>query len=165
MRTSIGISVDAAPEVVFRIAGEVRRWPELLPHYRRVTVHGERAGRLVAQMVAVRPLGRFGIPVTWRAEQWAETDDPADLRLRFRHVRGVTRGMDVTWHITPGAGGAATADVSIEHVFRRPLPLLPDWVLPAFVDRFFTRPIAGRTLATFKALAESAARGAGEGSD
>jgi len=27
--------------------------------------------------------------------------------------------------------------------------------LPAFVDRFFTRPIARRTLATFKALAEA----------
>jgi hypothetical protein len=28
----------------------------------------------------------------------------------------------------------------------------------AFVDRLFTRPIAGRTLGTFKALAEALAR-------
>jgi ribosome-associated toxin RatA of RatAB toxin-antitoxin module len=165
MRSAIGVHVDAPPEVVFRLAAQVRRWPELLPHYRRVTVHAERAGRLVAQMVAVRRFGRFAMPVTWRAEQWAEGDDAGDLRLRFRHVRGVTRGMDVTWHIRPGARGEATAYVSIEHVFRRPLPLLPDALLPAFIDRFFTRPIAGRTLDTFKALAErEARRTVGEGS-
>ena len=40
--------------------------------------------------------------------------------------------------------------VVIEHDFR---PRLPGFA--GFVDRFFTRPIAGRTLATFKALAEA----------
>ena len=36
-------------------------------------------------------------------------------------------------------------------------PAVP--VFAVFVDRFFTRPIAGRTLATFKALAEAVAEG------
>jgi hypothetical protein len=58
----------------------------------------------------------------------------------------------VTWHIRPVADGA---DVVIEHTFRRRLPLLGDRLLPWFVDRFFTRPIAGRTLRRFKALAEA----------
>jgi hypothetical protein len=40
--------------------------------------------------------------------------------------------------------------VTIEHDFA---PRLPGFA--TFVDRFFTRPIAGRTLATFKALAEA----------
>ena len=55
--------------------------------------------------------------------------------------------MDVTWRIEPTAAGC---HVSIEHDFRPRLP-----VFAALVDRWFTRPIAGRTLATFKALAEA----------
>ena len=154
MRTSIAIDVAAPPRRVFELAADVSRWPELLPHYRRVTVHGRRDGRTLAQMVATRPLpAGLGIPVTWRAEQWTEADDQDDLRLRFRHVRGVTRGMDVVWHIRPTEHGAR---VTIEHAFRRRLPLLGDEVLPAIVDRLFTRPIAGRTLRTFRSLAESA---------
>jgi aromatase len=155
MHTTIGIRVDAPPRVVFDLARDVRRWPDLLPHYRRVTVHAERDDRVLAQMVAVRPLPRLplavGLPVTWRAEQWAESDDPGDLRLRFRHVRGVTRGMEVTWHIRPEDGGC---EVTIEHRFRRRLPLVGDRLLPWLVDRLFTRPIAGRTLRTFKGHAE-----------
>jgi hypothetical protein len=42
--------------------------------------------------------------------------------------------------------------VTIEHAFS---PRMPGFA--RFVDRFFTRPIAGRTLATFKALAEAVA--------
>ena len=61
--------------------------------------------------------------------------------------------MDVTWRIEPLAGhGAGTTRVTIEHDFR---PRIPGFA--AFVDRAFTRPIAGRTLATFKALAEAIA--------
>jgi ribosome-associated toxin RatA of RatAB toxin-antitoxin module len=153
MRTEIGIDVAAPPERILALCGDVAAWPRLLPHYRAVRVHARKDGRLVAQMVAVRPIGPLGIPVTWRAEQWAESSDPGDLRLRFRHVRGVTRGMDVTWHIRPTATGSR---VTIEHEFRRPLPLLGDGLLPALVDRLFTRPIAGRTLARFKQLAEAA---------
>jgi len=57
--------------------------------------------------------------------------------------------MDVTWHIEPTAAGC---DVRIEHDFA---PRLPG--LGRIVDRWFTRPIAGRTLAAFKAIAEAVA--------
>jgi hypothetical protein len=57
--------------------------------------------------------------------------------------------MDVTWRIEPTGSGV---NVSIDHDFR------PRFALFApFVDRFFTRPIAGRTLATFEAIAEALA--------
>ena len=152
MHSAIGIRIEAPPERVIALAGDISRWPELLPHYRRVTVHGHREGRVVAQMAAVRAFGPLPFPVTWRTEQWADTSDPADLRLRFFHVRGVTKSMDVTWHIRARDGGS---DVTIEHTFQRGIPLIGRRLLPAFVDRFFTRPIAGRTLATFKQLAEA----------
>ncbi len=151
MRTSIGIRIAAAPERVFALARDVSRWPELLPHYRRAVVHARRGNHVLVQMVALRPIGPVALPVTWRSEQWEEPDEPRDLRLRFRHVRGMTRGMDVTWHIVPDGDGSR---VRIEHEFRRRLPLLGDEFLPLVVDRFFTRAIAARTLRTFKALAE-----------
>jgi hypothetical protein len=60
--------------------------------------------------------------------------------------------MDVTWHIVtrPASGGCR---ITISHEFS---PRVPGFA--AFVDRLFTRPIAGRTLGTFKALAEALAR-------
>jgi ribosome-associated toxin RatA of RatAB toxin-antitoxin module len=157
MHTTIGIAVEAPARRVFDLARDLERWPRMLPHYRSVTVRSRQGERIEARMVAVRRFGPLPFPVTWRAEQWADASDPDDLRLEFRHVWGVTRGMRVTWHIRPSASGC---DVTIEHEFSRGIPLVGKRLLPAFVDRVFTRPIAGRTLATFKRLAES---GAGPG--
>lgn len=149
----------APPEVVFALARDVSRWAERLPHYRRSVVLARRTDRVLAQFVAVRLVAvrRFGplpIPVTWRAVCWSDGTDAADLRLHFAHVRGVTRGMRVTWHIRPLHGDAARSEVTIEHDFSRPLPLLGPETLPRLVDRFFTVPIATRTLRQFRELAE-----------
>jgi hypothetical protein len=100
-------------------------------------------------MVARRPLIDrlgLGLPVAWRARAWSEPDT---MRLRFTHRGGATAGMEVTWRIEPTAGGCR---VSIEHDFR---PRFGPWA--TIVDRAFTRPIATRTLASFKALAEALA--------
>ena len=150
MHSEIAIRIAAPPDLVFALARDVERWADLLPHYTRsVAVHRRSDGSLVADFVAHRPLIRFlglGLPVTWRSRTWSE---PATRRLRFAHVAGATRGMDVTWRIE-GEPHANNSTVTIEHEFA---PRLPGFA--AFVDRFFTRPIAGRTLATFKALAEA----------
>ena len=151
MHTTIGIDVAAPPERVFALASDVPRWHEMLPHYRKVTVKSLDGGRIVAGMSAWRP-GRLRVPVSWRAEHWADATDPTDLRLHFHHVGGATRGMVVAWHIRRSAAGST---VTIEHDFSRPLPLLGPSFFPRLVDRLFVRPIAGRTLATFKALAEA----------
>ena len=154
MHRDIGIDVEAPTATVFALARDVERWSTLLPHYARSTAVERRPdGSLVVDFVARRPfvpvLG-LGLPVTWRARTWSESD-PIAPRLRFVHVAGATKGMDVTWRIEPlpDRGGAATR-VTIEHVFSPPLP-----GFEAFVDRWFTRPIASRTLATFAALAEA----------
>lgn len=154
MRSVIGIDIAAPPDLVYRLARDVTRWDRLLPHYTRSAVVREQPdGRLVCDFVARRPfipvLG-LGIPVTWRSRTWHE---PATRRLRFVHVAGATRDMDVTWTIEPVAGGTR---VEITHDFQPRLPLLA-----TIVDRLFTAPIAGRTLATFRALAEAVAADAG----
>jgi ribosome-associated toxin RatA of RatAB toxin-antitoxin module len=154
VRTTIGIDVAAPPELVYRLARDVTRWSALLPHYTRSTVVRVEGGVLVCDFVARRPflpLLGLGIPVAWRSRTWHE---PATRRLRFQHVAGATNGMDVTWTIEPGAGGTR---VEIAHEFR---PRVPGFA--PFVDTLFTRPIASRTLATFKALAETLSPDASE---
>jgi ribosome-associated toxin RatA of RatAB toxin-antitoxin module len=148
MRSSIDIEIGAPADVVFRLAHRVDRWERLLPHYARSRIEASRAdGSALVSFAAVRavvPLIGLGLPVAWRARTWNE---PEVLRLRFAHVAGPTRGMDVTWRIEPTTAGCR---VTIEHDFR---PRLPGFA--ALVDRWFTRPIARRTLATFRALAEA----------
>ena len=118
---------------------------------------GWRSRRAVRRAPFARAAVGLELPVAWRARTWAE---PERRQLRFVHVGGATGGMDVTWHIEPASHGS---QVTIDHAFERALPLpflgplLGAGLWPAFIDRFFTRPIAGRTLATFKALAEAVA--------
>ena len=153
MRSTIAIDVAAPPDLVFRLARDVARWDQLLPHYARSrTVEKRPDGSLVVDFVARRPLIGvlgLGLPVTWRSRTWNE---PSTRRLRFVHVAGATRGMDVTWRIEPDGPDARRSRVDIEHEFR---PRVPGWAW--LIDRLFTRPIAGRTLATFAALAEALA--------
>lgn len=161
MDSTVEIEIAAPPELVFALARTIERWPRLLPHYLAVSrLAGGSDDAPVLRMIAVRPLfglTGFGLPVVWRARTWAE---PETRRLRFEHLGGVTAGMAVTWQIDATPSGC---HVAIEHVFRRRLPipvlaeLLGDELLPGFVDRCFTGPIARRTLATFKSLAEAIA--------
>jgi ribosome-associated toxin RatA of RatAB toxin-antitoxin module len=150
MHSEIAIDIAAPADLVFALAHDVERWSALLPHYVRSRADDHDAsGRPFVEFVARRPLVPvlgLGLPVVWWSRTWNE---PATRRLRFEHVAGATRGMDVTWRIEPTGDGAACR-VTIEHEFAPPIP-----GFAAFVDRFFTRPIAGRTLATFKALAEA----------
>jgi ribosome-associated toxin RatA of RatAB toxin-antitoxin module len=149
MRTTIGIDAQAPADLVFELARDPLRWPALLPHYVRARALSRTDSRQICQFVARRPLVDvlgFGLPVAWVSRTWAE---PETLRLRFQHLAGATRGMDVTWHIEPTPTGCR---ITIEHDFR---PRIGAWAL--VVDRAFTRPIAGRTLRTFKALAEAVA--------
>ena len=150
MRSTLSIDVEAPARLVFDLARDVQRWPALLPHYRDVRVEERDSdGAVTARMVAVRPivpLLGYGIPVAWRSRTWGEE---ATLQLRFVHRGGATNGMDVTWRIEETATGCR---VSIDHDFD---PRVPGW--SALVHRLFVKPIATRTLASFKAIAEAIA--------
>jgi ribosome-associated toxin RatA of RatAB toxin-antitoxin module len=150
VRSTVGIDVAAAPDLVFRLAADVTRWPDLLPHYVRADVlsppdagSARRLVRFVARRPLVPVLG-LGVPVAWRSLTWAE---PETRRLRFVHRGGATNGMDVTWHIEPAGAGTR---VEIDHVFT---PRVPGWAW--LVDTFVTRAVAGRTLASFRSIAEA----------
>jgi ribosome-associated toxin RatA of RatAB toxin-antitoxin module len=150
LRSTIVVEMAAPAALVFQLAHRVERWELLLPHYARSRIVDRQPdGSVHVWFVARRPLlGLIGLgmPVAWRARTWSEPDA---MRLRFVHVAGPTKGMDVTWRIEPIPTGCR---VSIDHDFR---PDVPGFA--ALVDRWFTRPIAGRTLTTFRALAEALA--------
>ncbi len=146
------IHIRADPAVVFKLAAEIEQWPLFLPHYRYVRVlrRGPARGFKIAVMGARRDV----IPVTWTTTQELFPDE-SPLRIRFRHIRGVTRGMDVAWLLTPDPAGV---HVEIRHAFDPPWPLVPDWLVARIVGEFFVGGIAGRTLGCVKATAEAGMR-------
>jgi len=143
-------SVDmAAPAAtIYALAQDVASWPRFLPHYRYVRVLQETPDERIAVMGA----RRSWIPVRWTAR---ERLHPAIPRIEFIHLSGWTVGMEVAWTFAPTPGGTR---VTIEHdlrTLRRPVSRTR--LARAIIARFFIRPIATRTLARMKALAEQLA--------
>jgi len=62
MRTVDRATIHAPPDRIFQIAADVERWPQILPHYRRVRFVERRNGGGLVEMAAVRPFGplRYG---------------------------------------------------------------------------------------------------------
>lgn len=139
--------MTAPPERVFRLAAEVERWPERLPHYRYVRrlpgAPGERRFAMGAR--------RGAIPVSWKAVQ---RPIPERNEIEFEHVGGLTRGMQVRWRIVEHDGAV---DVSIEHDLRLRWPIVGELVARKIIGPHFVEAIAGRTLRTIKRLAEAGA--------
>src|ERR1051325_6295648 len=94
MRTIDRIRVHAPYPRVFAAASAVARWPSILPHYRWVRLLD---GGLV-EMAAWRPFasGLIKYPTWWVSEM--TVDRPAG-EIRYTHVRGITRGMQVVWKL------------------------------------------------------------------
>ena len=143
MRTVDARRIAAPPLRVFQAASDVERWPEILPHYRYVRVLERRPGLQIVEMSANRPFGPLDWPTWWTSEMRV---DPARLEVRYRHIRGITRGMDVVWSVV--AEGEGT-HVSIVHEWEGPDgPLLrwpaANWVIgPVFVHGIASRTLAG----------------------
>jgi ribosome-associated toxin RatA of RatAB toxin-antitoxin module len=143
--------IAAPPERVFGYAARVERWPAILPHYRWVRLHDPRPdGARLVEMSAYRPFGLFNWPTWWESEMWV--DEPR-REVRYRHVRGVTRGMDVLWTIEPhDAGTRAT----IVHEWRGPRwPLIGPWAADFVIGPVFVSGIASRTLLGIARAAEA----------
>lgn len=143
MRTVDTLRMRAPPERVFQAAADVERWPRLLTHYRWVTMLERRTDGGVVEMAAWRPFGLLRYPTWWVSEMWV---DPVRAEVRYRHIRGVTKGMDVTWRIVEQ--GEET-EVSIVHDWAGPAwPLMgraaAEWVIgPVFIHGIASRTLAG----------------------
>lgn len=154
MRTVDERIMHAPARLCFDVAADVERWPEILPHYRHVRFLDRRGfGRGRVEMAAWREFGpgpslaRW--PTWWVSEMRAEPDEPA---VYYRHVDGITRGMDVRWEFIPR--GQET-HVRIVHEWSGPgWPVIGRLAAAAVIGPAFVSAIARRTLAGIATEAE-----------
>jgi ribosome-associated toxin RatA of RatAB toxin-antitoxin module len=155
MTTVDELVVRAPLQVIFDLAADVERWPEHLSHYRYVRFHERRPdGGGTVEMSANRPFGSANWPTRWTSlmsitRPGSSTSMPA---IRFRHIRGVTKGMDVEWSFQKRAYDVL---VRIVHVWNGPSwPLIGPWAARGVIGPVFVHGIASRTLAGLARAAE-----------
>lgn len=174
MRTVDERVVRGSPARIFELARDVEQWPAHLPHYRWVRFRERRSdGGGIVEMAANRPFGPVNWPTWWLSEMQvvdrrgslappSSRFSPLSLgAIRFRHIGGVTRGMEVEWSFTPEEGALApnqaheATRVRIVHLWDG-----PDWqvvggaVAVHVIGPVFVHGIASRTLAGLAAIAE-----------
>lgn len=143
MHTIDRIRIKAPMEPVFRAATEVERWPAILSHYRWVRMLERRGDDALVEMAAWRPFGRLKYPTWWVSEMWV---DRAAAAVHYRHIGGITTGMDVVWQLEPSGD---FTQVTIVHQWSGPRwPLIgsaaANWVIgPVFIHGIASRTLAG----------------------
>jgi ribosome-associated toxin RatA of RatAB toxin-antitoxin module len=152
--------VRAPAATIFALAKDVEHWPSHLPHYRYVRFRSRRSdGGGVVEMSAYRPFPvlrphrKNGIhlnwPTWWLSEMAVSEDRPA---IRFRHIGGITKGMEVEWTFEPTPDGT---HVRIVHMWTGPrIPKIGMWAAVYVIGPLFVHGIASRTLAGLASVAE-----------
>jgi ribosome-associated toxin RatA of RatAB toxin-antitoxin module len=143
MRTVDLLQTTAAPEAIFALAADVEQWPRHLRHYRyvRFLEKSDRGG--IVAMSANRPFGPLNWPTWWTSEMRI---DQTALTVHYKHIRGVTTGMNVEWKVERTTGGAL---VTLLHEWEGPRwgPLrrpAAEWVIgPVFVHGIASRTLQG----------------------
>jgi len=145
--------VRAPVRTIFDLVRNVEHWPAHLDHYRFVRFRSRNNdGGGIVEMSANRPFGPLKWPTWWTSQMSVDEQLP---NVRFRHIAGVTTGMDVEWAFMPHSEGT---HVRLFHVWEG-----PDWPVvrvPAAVGLIgpvFVHGIAARTIAGLKAVAEKRA--------
>jgi hypothetical protein len=159
MRTVDERLVHAPVATIFSIAADVLQWPLHLSHYRFVRFLDQRRdGGGTVEMSANRPFGALNWPTFWTSLMSVTPPGlAAPPSIRFRHVRGVTSGMDVEWTFEAAPGGTI---VRIVHVWNGPRwPLIGDVAARGVIGPVFVHGIAQRTLAGLARAAEELTAG------
>ncbi|HET6761357.1 MAG TPA: SRPBCC family protein [Gemmatimonadaceae bacterium] len=151
--------VRAPIKSLFELVSKVETWPSHLRHYRYVRFRDRLAdGGGLVEMSAYRPFQlartlRINWPAWWLSEMAVDHERPA---IRFRHIGGITKGMDVEWTFDSAPGGT---HVRIVHVWDGPrIPIVGTWAAVFVIGPVFVHGIASRTLAGLAAVAEREAR-------
>jgi ribosome-associated toxin RatA of RatAB toxin-antitoxin module len=150
MRTVDHTRIHAPLSQVFSAAADVERWPELLSHYRWVRMLERRKDGGLVEMAAWRPFGLLSYPTWWVSEMTVDRNTPA---VYYKHVRGITTGMDVEWRFI---GMDSGTKVSIIHEWAGPdWPVIGAAAAEVIIGPVFIHGIASRTLAGIKRHVEA----------
>ena len=154
---------------VYQLAADIQDWPAFLPHYRYMRVLEQSDTHKVADFGAVRWFGLFEVitndsntgkeslhyrigfpfPCRWRAR---EELFPADKRITFKHLKGITRGMWVEWRLEDCGDHVR---VTIDHELTYPIPIVGPLFAQYVVGNIFVHSVAGKTLNCIKAKVEA----------
>lgn len=152
MRTVDEGDVRAPMRVMVDIAADVERWPEHLPHYRYVRFRARQGGGGIVEMSANRPFGPFNWPTWWVSLMEVQHRQDGTPAIRFRHVEGITTGMEVEWSFAPVTAGT---HVTVLHLWNGPSwPVVGRIAARAVIGPVFVHGIASRTLAGLALAAE-----------
>ena len=144
-------STTAPVARIFELARAVELWPAHLAHYRFVRFReGDSENGGTVEMSANRPFElrrgsrlRLDWPTWWLSLMQVDGAKPA---IRFRHIGGITKGMEVEWTFTPHPSGTL---VRIVHVWKGPgigavgVALAKYLIGPLFVHGIACRTLAG----------------------
>ena len=150
--------VRAPVRTMFAIVRDVEHWPAYLPHYRFVRFRESAPdGGGIVEMAANRPFGLLAWPTWWLSEMQVIDASPTGPSVRFRHIGGITTGMDVEWAFEERDGGTF---VRLVHVWNGPRwPLIGVFAATAVIGPVFIHGIASRTLAGLARVAERESAG------
>ena len=87
---------------------------------------------------------RDGFPVCWTARQRL---DPVHHRIHFTHVRGISRGMEVTWFLE---ADGPLVHVRIVHDLTWRWPPIGPFIAHYIIGEIFVSNIASKTLRIIK---------------
>lgn len=136
-------------ETIWDLASVIEKWPERLPHYRKVIIESESPGGQVKH--AYMSCWRDILPVSWHTIQRLDySADPAQAHVRYHHVKGVTKGMEVVWNFEPLDEGVYR--VTITHNWNPKWPLVGE-LASKLISQNVVHHIADKTLARVKVLA------------
>ncbi len=160
MHTENVVVIRGPLDRIVQLAADIEDWPRILPHYRWVTLLFGGGDRKVVEMAARR--GAW--PVKWRAVQTIDRS-AAIPEIRFAHIWGPTKGMEVGWVFEPASEGTRVRiwhELDLQWPLVGPTPLgglIADKIIgPQFVGH-----IAGLTLRTIEEIVEREAEAAGGG--
>lgn len=142
----------ASVRAVFNVVRDVEKWPSHLSHYRWVRfVERDSTRGGIVEMSADRPFGPFGWPTFWRSLMEVDESRPA---VRFRHIGGITTGMEVEWAFEPADAGT---HITLLHEWNGPRwPIIGGAAAKTVIGPVFVHGIASRTLAGLVRVAEGA---------
>jgi hypothetical protein len=138
---------------VWRYSSEIEHWGKRLPHYIRVDILENLTAdgrKRKAFMKAWRDI----LPVSWTTVQTLEPNaDPAKAKVLYKHIGGVTKGMEVIWSFE--RLGDDYYRVNISHDWTPRWPLIGG---PAayIIQTQIVHHIADKTLHSVKKLAAQA---------
>ncbi len=146
-------TVRAPRDAIFALAKDVAQWPAHLSHYNFVKFRTRaRDGGGLVEMSANRPFGgALNWPTWWLSEMSVDETIP---NIRFKHIEGVTSGMEVEWQFLRREDPNVT-HVRIVHAWDGPWwPLVGKVAAMAVIGPIFIHGIASRTLAGLAVAAE-----------